>query len=142
MYTDALPEGEGAPAAPLTVQQLHALFHAADYLDVPRLRAFCAAELHRRLRPSHAVATLQVAHALSCAPLVDAALRFIAANAPAVMRAPGWALVTQNAGLMEAIMSTMATGEPPAAGIAATQQPQAARASPAASEADQQPEAE
>lgn len=110
MYHDVLP---AAADAPLSTSDLHALLHAADYLDVPRLRQLCAAELHTRLAPDNAVATLKLAHALSCGSLLDAALRFIAANAPAVMRAPGWAELAHEVSLMQAVLSTMATGEPP-----------------------------
>ena len=60
-----------------------------------------------------AVSTLKLAHALSCTPLLDATLRFIAANAPAVMRAPGWSELMLEPGLLQAAMSTIATGEPP-----------------------------
>ena len=85
MYTDVVPELE-TPG--LSANEMHALLHAADYMDVPGLRLLCVSELHKRLAPDNAAATLQLAHALSCTPLLDATLRFIAANAPAVMRAP------------------------------------------------------
>jgi len=110
MYHDVLP---AAADAPLSTADLQALLHAADYLDVARLRQLCAAELHTRLAPDNAVETLKLAHAVSCAPLLDAALRYIAANAPAVMRAPGWAELAHEVELMQAVLSTMATGEPP-----------------------------
>ena len=110
MYTDAVPELE---ARGLPLRAVRALLHAADYFDVPRLRELCAAELHVRLAPANAVATLKLAHALSCAPLLDATLRFIAANAAAVMSAPGWAELAHEVGLLQAVLSTMATGEPP-----------------------------
>ena len=111
MYTDAVAKLE-TPDFPLS--EIQALLHAADYLDVPRLREICAAELHKRLAPDTAVATLKLAHSLSCAPLLDATLRYIAAKAPAVMRAPGWAALMLEPGLMQAVLSTIATGEPPA----------------------------
>ena len=111
MYTDAVPDLE-MPG--FLVSSIYALLHAADYLDVPRLRAVCAAELRKRLAPGNAVATLKLAHAMTCTPLLDATLRYIAANAPAVMRAPGWAELSLEPGLMQAVVSTMATGKPPA----------------------------
>ena len=130
MYTDAVPEFE-TPG--LSVDKVHALLHAADYLDVPGLREICVAELHKRLAPDNAVATLKLAHALSCTPLLDATLRYIAANAPAVMCAPGWAELMLEPGLLHAAMSTMATGEPPSvvSQPPVVQQPSAAPALPA-----------
>ena len=113
MYTDALPDFEGPPA--MVTADLHALLHAADYLDVQRLRTGCAAELHKRLAADNAVDTLKLAHALSCGPLLDAALRFIAANAPVVMRTPSWVELDHEPGLKDAVLATLATGEPPAA---------------------------
>ena len=111
IYSD-LPPGL-RESSPLSVAELHDVLHAADYLDVRRLRELCAAELHARLAPDNAVATLKVAHALSCRPLFEAALRFIAANSAAVMREPGWAELSREHELMQAVFSTMATGEPP-----------------------------
>jgi hypothetical protein len=111
IYHDALPRHLNG--SPLGVSKLHDLLHAADYLDVPRLRELCAAELHTRLAPDNAVATLKLAHALSCRPLLEASMRFIAADASAVMRAPGWAELSQEQELMQAVFSTIATGEPP-----------------------------
>jgi hypothetical protein len=108
MYTDELPQLEGLP-----LTEVHALLHAADFLDISRLREICAAELHKRLAPDNAVATLKLAHAVSCAPLLDTALRYIAANAPAVMCAPDWAELSQKQALLQAVLATMATGEPP-----------------------------
>ena len=130
MYTDAVPEFE-TPG--LSVDKVHALLHAADYLDVPGLREICVAELHKRLAPDNAVATLKLAHALSCTPLLDATLRYIAANAPAVMCAPGWAELMLEPGLLHAAMSTMATGEPPSvvSQPPVVQQPSVAPALPA-----------
>lgn len=110
IYND-LPPGDLKIA--LSVAELHDLLYAADYLDVRRLRELCAAELHKCLAPDNAVATLKVAHALSCRPLLEASLRFIAANSAAVMRAPGWAELSDDKELMQAVFSTMATGEPP-----------------------------
>ena len=135
MYTDAVPEFQTPdPETPgLSVNEIHALLHAADYLDVPGLREICVAELHTRLAPENAVATLKLAHALSCTPLLDATLRYIAENAPAVMRAPGWAELSQEPGLTQAVISTMATGEPPSKIIEppAVQKPSAAPPPPA-----------
>ena len=111
LYSDAAPQFD---APELSLGAVHALLHAADYLDVPRLRQMCAAELHARLAPDNAVATLKLAHALSCTELAAVALRYIAANARAVMRAPGWAELAQEEGLKDAVLSTLATGEPPA----------------------------
>jgi hypothetical protein len=99
--------------SPLSIAELHALLHAADYLDVRRLRELCAAELHARRAPDNAVATLKLAHALTCRPLLEASMRFIAADASAVMRAPGWAELSREHELMQAVFSTIATGEPP-----------------------------
>ena len=111
MYADAVPELK-TPGLP--VGQIHALLHAADYLDVSGLHDICVAELHKRLAPENAVATLKIAHALSCMPLLDATLRFTAANLSTVMRTPGWAELSLEPDLMQAVVSTMATGEPPA----------------------------
>ena len=110
MYTDAVPDLD-FPDFPLG--QIHALLHAADYLDVPALREICIAELQMRLAPENAVATLKLAHALSCMLLLDASMRYIAANLSAVMRTPGWAELSLEPGLMQAVVSTVATGEPP-----------------------------
>ena len=125
MYTDAVPEFEtpdpeesdpkvsDSEESGLSASEVHALLHAADYLNVQRLREICVAELHKRLVPDTAVSTLRLAHALSCTPLLDATLRYIAGNAQAVMRAPSWAELMLEPGLLQAAMSTMATGEPP-----------------------------
>ena len=127
MYTDVVP---GCEMPGLSVSEFHALLHAADYLDVPDLREVCHAEVHKRLAPENAVATLKMAHALSCAPLLDATLRYIAANAPAVMRAPGWAELMLEPGLLQAAMSTMANGEPPSVVAEPPAAPQASAAPP------------
>ena len=110
MYTDAVADIDKPD---FSVSEIYALLHAADYLSVSGLREICVAELHKRLMPDTAVSTLKLAHALSCVPLLDATLRFIAANAPAVMRTPDWAELMLEPGLLQAAMSTMATGEPP-----------------------------
>ena len=57
---------------------------------------------------------LQLAHVLSFLRLKDAALRFIASDAHAVMRSPSWAELMQDQTLLQAVISTLATGEPPA----------------------------
>ena len=103
---------------PLNIADVRDLLHAADLLDVPRLRETCAAELHKRLTVDDAVATLILAQSLSCTSLVEAALRFIAANASAVMRTPGWAELIQQPALLQTVVSTIATGEPPAKKVA------------------------
>ena len=89
------------------------LLRAADYLDLPRLRDVMQAQLHSALAPDNAVATLQVAVQLSCHALRDATLRYIAANAQAVVRTPDWATLPPQ--LVADVMHTITVGEPPAA---------------------------
>ena len=108
---DKLPEDD--QGQPLCLADVRDLLHAADLLDVPRLRESCAGELHRRLAPDNAAATLMLAERMSCAALKDAALRYIAANATAVMATPSWAELMQQPALLQAVVSTIATGEPP-----------------------------
>ena len=111
MYTDKVADFK-KPG--LLATKIHALLHAADYLDVPDLRQLCVNELHKRLALENAVTTLKLAHALSCAPLLDTTLRYIAAHTPAVMRMPEGAALMLEPGLQQAVLNTMASGEPPA----------------------------
>lgn len=110
MYTDSFPD---FATSPLSDAEISALLQSSDYLGVEHLKVFCMAELQKRLTVDNAVATLQLAHALLCLPLKDAVLRFIAADAHAVMRSPSWAELAQDQALLQAVMTTLATGEPP-----------------------------
>ena len=109
MYTDVVDYD----VEDLSTSEIHALLHAADYLDVPHVLNACIAALRKRLAPDTAVATLKLAHALTCTPLLNATLQYIAVNAPAVMSVPSWAELMLEPGLLQAVLSTLATGEPP-----------------------------
>jgi hypothetical protein len=90
------------------------LLNAADHYNMPRLFAICERALGAALSVDNAADTLTLADQHSAAALKDAALRFMAANAAAVMATPGWAhLVTSRLPLVLETMHTMATGAPP-----------------------------
>jgi hypothetical protein len=103
LYTDDEPAAD--------VASLRSLLAAADFLDVARLRDICEAGLHAALAPDNAVAALKLATTLSCRFLRDAALRYTAANAVAVMSSADWPTVSPE--LAGDVMHTMAVGEPP-----------------------------
>ena len=109
-YTDSFPD---LATSPLGDAEISALLQSSDYLGIERLKIFCLAQLQKRLTVENAVATLQLAHSLSCLALKDAALRFIASDAHAVMRTPSWGELMRDQALLQAVMTTLATGEPP-----------------------------
>jgi speckle-type POZ protein len=107
LYTDELE-----PSPPLATH----LLNAADHYGVPRLFGICVRALSAALSVDNAADTLTLADQHSAATLKDAALRFVAANAAAVMATPGWAhLFTSHPPLVLEVMHTMATGAPPEA---------------------------
>jgi speckle-type POZ protein len=106
LYTDELE-----PASP---EEATHLLNAADHYAVPRLFAICERTLCAALCVDNAAETLTLADQHSATALKDAALRFVAANAVAVMASAGWAhLVTARPPLVLETMHTMATGAPP-----------------------------
>jgi hypothetical protein len=109
LYTDAL-EFESH-------EEAQHLLHAADFYDVPRLRAMADSALRDGLKPENAVTTLTLAHRGSFRELRAAVLRYVAAHAAAVMATPQWGeLRAELPELIEAVLHTMAHhGEPPVA---------------------------
>jgi speckle-type POZ protein len=107
LYTDELE-----PASP---EEATHLLNAADHYGVRRLFAISEHTLCAALTVENAAETLTLADQHGAAALKDAALRFVAANAVAVMATPGWAhLVTSRPPLVVEAMHTLATGAPPA----------------------------
>ena len=108
LYTDKLPETLSPEEA------THLLFSAA-YYDVPRLFALCERSLCAALSIECAADTLLLADTHNAVLLKNAALRFVAANALAVMATPAWThLVSVRPPLVLEAMHTLAAGEPPA----------------------------
>ncbi len=108
LYTDELE-----PSSP---EEATHLLHAADHYGVRRLFCICERTLCAALSVDNAAETLALAGLHSAAALKDAALRFVAANAVAVMASAGWAhLVTSRPPLVVEAMHTLATGAPPVA---------------------------
>jgi speckle-type POZ protein len=107
LYTDELE-----PASP---EEATHLLNAADHYGLRRLFAICERALRAALSIDNAADTLTLADQHSASALKHAALRFVAANAVAVMATPGWAhLVTSRPPLVLETMHTLATGAPPA----------------------------
>ena len=106
IYSDELepasPEEAGALLAPShmstskaseaadTPAQAQHLLNAADHYALPRLRAICERTLCSGLEVANAAHTLTLAEQHSARSLKVAALRFVAANAVAVMKTDGW----------------------------------------------------
>jgi speckle-type POZ protein len=108
IYTDELE-----PASP---EEATHLLNAADHYGLRRLFSICEHALCAALAVENAAETLTLADQHSAVGLKHAALRFVAANAVAVMASAGWAhLVTSRPPLVLEAMHTMATGEPPTA---------------------------
>jgi speckle-type POZ protein len=106
LYTDELE-----PESP---EEATHLLNAADHYSMPRLFGICQRTLSASLRMDNAADTLMLADQHSAAALKGAALRFVAANAAAVMSTPGWAhLFASWPPLVLETMHTMATGAPP-----------------------------
>jgi speckle-type POZ protein len=110
LYTDELE--------PVSPEEATHLLNAADHYDVPRLFAICERTLCVALSVENAAETLTLADQHSAARLKDAALRFVAGNALAVMATTAWAhLVSARPPLVLEAMHTMAAGEPPVAPV-------------------------
>jgi speckle-type POZ protein len=106
IYTDELE-----PASP---EEATHLPNAADHYGVRRLFAICERTLCAALAVENAAETLTLADQHSAATLKDAALRFVAANAVAVMATPGWThLLSSRPALIAEALHTLATGAPP-----------------------------
>jgi speckle-type POZ protein len=107
IYTDEL--------VPESAEEAQHLLNAADHYSLPRLRAICENTLAESLSVDNAAFTLTLAEQHGAAALKDAALRFVASNAVAVMATEGWRhLKAASPALVEAAMMTLATGAPPA----------------------------
>jgi hypothetical protein len=110
LYTDELE-----PASP---EEATHLLNAADHYSVPRLFGICERTLSSALSVDNAADTLTLADQHSAVGLKNAALRFVAANALAVMATTGWAhLFTSRPPLVLETMHTLAAGEPPEAPV-------------------------
>jgi speckle-type POZ protein len=106
LYTDELE-----PASP---EEATHLLNAADHYGVRRLFAICERTLCSALAVENAPETLTLADQHGAAALKDAALRFVAANAVAVMATPGWThLLSSRPTLIAEALHTLATGAPP-----------------------------
>ena len=91
------------------------MLHAADFYGVEPLRSLCSTELCKSLSAANVLTTLMLAHQNSCPELRSYALRFAAANASAVLVSAEWSeLKRKHAELSDAVVHTMAHGEPPA----------------------------
>jgi speckle-type POZ protein len=108
LYTDELD-----PASP---EEATHLLNAADHYNVSRLFAICERTLCSALAIDTVATTLTLADQHAATALKHAALRFVAANAVAVMATPGWMhLASARPLLMGEALHTLATGAPPAA---------------------------
>jgi speckle-type POZ protein len=106
LYTDELE-----PESP---EQASHLLNAADHYDVRRLLAICERKLCAALAVDTVATTLTLADQHGATGLKDAALRFVAANAIAVMATPGWAhLAAARPLLVSKALHTLAAGAPP-----------------------------
>jgi speckle-type POZ protein len=106
LYTDELE-----PSSP---EEATHLLNAADHYDLPRLFAICERALCVALSVDNAAETLTLADQHAATGLKDAALRFVAANAVAVMATLGWEhLQTSRPALITEALRTLATGAPP-----------------------------
>ncbi len=108
LYTDELE--------PESAEEATHLLNAADHYNVPRLFAICERTLCSALAIDTVATTLTLADQHAATALKHAALRFLVANAVAVMATPGWAhLASARPLLMGEALHTLATGAPPAA---------------------------
>jgi speckle-type POZ protein len=106
LYTDELE-----PASP---EEATHLLNAADHYGLRRLFAICERALCAALCVENAAETLTLADQHGAAALKGAALRFVAANAVAVMATAGWAhLLSSRPALIAEALHTLATGAPP-----------------------------
>jgi speckle-type POZ protein len=108
LYTDKLD--------PESAEEASHLLNAADHYNVPRLFAICERTLCSALAIDTVATTLTLADQHGATALKHAALRFLVANAVAVMATPGWAhLASARPLLMGEALHTLATGAPPVA---------------------------
>jgi speckle-type POZ protein len=106
IYTDELE--------PTSPEEATHLLNAADHYGLCRLFGICEAALCAALSADNAADTLTLADQHGAAALKDAALRFVAANALAVMATEGWThLLSSRPALIAEAMHTTAAGAPP-----------------------------
>jgi speckle-type POZ protein len=106
IYTDELE-----PSSP---EEATHLLNAADHYGLRRLFCICERTLCAALCFENAAETLTLADQHSAAALKDAALRFVAKNALAVMATVGWAhLQSSRPALITEALHTLAAGVPP-----------------------------
>ena len=99
---------------PRSAEEAQHLLNAADHYGTTRLRSICERFLSGTLSVENAAFTLTLAEQHSAGALRNAALRFVAKNAVAVMKTEGWAhLKASSPALVDAALFTSATGEPP-----------------------------
>jgi speckle-type POZ protein len=107
LYTDDLTTDSHVEAQQLLL--------AAEHYGVPRLRAIAECALQKGLTPQNAIAALTFAHRGGFHELRSAALRFVAAHMRDVLATPLWSkLCAEQPALIEAVLHTVAHGEPPA----------------------------
>jgi speckle-type POZ protein len=108
LYTDELE--------PESAEEATHLLNASDHYHVARLFAICERTLCSALAIDTVATTLTLADQHGATALKHAALRFVAANAVAVMATPGWAhLASARPLLVSEALHTVVTGAPPAA---------------------------
>ena len=102
---------------PASAEEAQHLLNAADHFGLPRLRTICERSLASTLSVENAAFTLTLAEQHSADGLRDAAFRFVAKNAVAVMKTEGWAHLKASAPeTADAAIVTALTGQPPERG--------------------------
>ena len=99
---------------PASAEEAQHLLNAADYYKLPRLQAICERKLIDSLSIENVGYSLTLAEQHCALKLKDAALRFVAVNALAVLKTEGWAHVERAAPhLWHDLVITLTTGTPP-----------------------------
>ena len=99
---------------PTSAEEAQHLLNAADHYGLVRLRAICESHLINVLSIENVGYSLTLAEQHSAPTLKDAALRFLAKHAVAVVKTEGWAhLLSAMPALAGEAMHTLATGVPP-----------------------------
>ena len=99
---------------PTSAEEAQHLLNSADHYGLVRLRAICERKLVETLSIENVAYSLTLAEQHSAPTLKDAALRFLAKHAVAVVKTEGWAhLLSAMPALAGEAMHTLATGVPP-----------------------------
>ena len=98
---------------PASAEEAQHLLNSADHYGLARLRAICESKLIETLSNESVAFTLTLAEQHGALALKDAALRFIAANAAAVLRTEGWAhLLLSAPAVVNEVVLAVANGLP------------------------------